>query len=298
MSNVLKQIDSSLSIKRKSQPMNLYSEGEAPRGMVPIYVILTSGTSIVSKMIMKFTNSKYSHCTLCLNYYETISMGTTSKNYGIAVESVYEFPDRFRNGDIKICRKYVPISVFMSMSKAVEKYKLTYKKIKYSFLKITNFFKWVPKRNIKSYRNETSFICSEFVSYILSRVDDFNKILKKQNIKQDRGGKYMLSPKDVEGAITDTFEVVYEGSVYGIPLTFMYDMDKNYVNLKNKLTKDVLKSLGVDNKKIGISKSYSLSYETETEATTEFNIELFDKKLKDVEQNSIDILLSVSSVYE
>ena len=196
--------------------------GEAQDGMVPIYVILTSGTSIISKAIMNVTRSKYSHCTLALNHYETISMGTTSKNFGIAVE---------------------PISIFERMSYRVEKYKKNWKKLGYDFSKMRNFFKWIPKTKVSSYRNETSFICSEFVALILSTIGDFEKRISKDNLKNERGSKYMLSPKDIENAIMSTFDVIYEGTIYGIPMTFLYDIDKKYITLKNKVTKDVLQKL-------------------------------------------------------
>lgn len=217
--------------------------GEAQDGMVPIYVILTSGTSIISKAIMNVTRSKYSHCTLALNHYETISMGTTSKNFGIAVESILEFPDRHRDGNIKICRRFVPISIFERMSYRVEKYKKNWKKLGYDFSKMRNFFKWIPKTKVSSYRNETSFICSEFVALILSTIGDFEKRISKDNLKNERGSKYMLSPKDIENAIMSTFDVIYEGTIYGIPMTFLYDIDKKYITLKNKVTKDVLQKL-------------------------------------------------------
>lgn len=286
--NILQEIDKSLTMQYKQENINVYSEAMA--GMVPIYVILTSGTSIVSKMIMTVTKSKYSHCTLCLNYYETISMGTTAKNFGLAIESIFEFPDRYRNGDMKICRRFVPEAVFASMTKKVESYRRMFKKIDYSFAKMTTFFKWTPKRQIKSYKNETSFLCSEFVSLILSSLSDFDYMLKKKNVKEKRGSKYMLSPREIEQSIMNTFETIYEGSVYKMPISFMYDVDKKYVAIKNKITKNVLADMGVSDIKKKLSKSYALNYENDN--ATEYSIDILDEKIKTIEQNSISELLN------
>lgn len=234
---ILKDINNSL-IFNKEKVNYPYAEGISDQ--IPIYVILTSGTSIVSSAIMKVTKSKYSHATIALNYYETISMGTTAKNFGLVVESIFEFPDRHRDGNMKICRRMVSRQVFEAMTYQVIKFKKNWKKIDYSWSKLGNFFKWIPKKRVSSYKDETSFICSEFVALVLGELEDFRSKLPSQ---EERGGKFILSPREIEKNIMNTFEVIYEGSVYDMPMSLLYDLDKKYVKVKKQITESVMKNM-------------------------------------------------------
>lgn len=283
--NFLKQMENDIryEIGIRNQK-TLYGESEM-RGMVPIYVILTSGSSVVSKAIMNVTKSKYSHCTMALVYYETVSMGTTAKNYGIAVESIFEFPDRHRDGNMKICRRYVPEAVFEKMYRKIYKYKREWKKIGYSFSKMTNFFRWIPKKKISSYRDETSFICSEFVALILSNIDDFNNTIKKSDITKDRASKYLLSPREIEQTIMNTFETIYEGPIGTISTTFLYDIDKKYVSTKSRIIKAIenkfSKTSNIEmNRKIALSDNHlsMMNSELSLEALRKY---CTDKELED-----------------
>ena len=234
----------------------LYSEAATNNGMVPIYVILTSGDSLMSKIIMSFTNSKYSHATVAMNYYETVSMGTTNKNYGVAVESILEFPDRWRNKNMKITRRFIPIDTYEKMVYNIEQFKRNYKKITYSFGKLSRFVSWIPHTRITKYTNQTSFICSEFVALILSNITDFNNKLKR-NI--GRGSRYIISPKELETKIMSTFETIYEGPIFEMPMDLLYKADEKYIKIKKNILQKVLEKLK-ENRKEENHKQYTESY--------------------------------------
>ena len=253
MSEIIKMIAES-ELFNPIKRTTLYSEAATEKGMVPIYVILTSGDSLMSKIIMGFTNSKYSHATIAMNYYETVSMGTTSKNYGVAVESIFEFPDRWRNKEMKITRRYIPIDIYEKMVYNIEQFKMNYKRIDYSFGKLSRFVKWLPHKRITSYKNQTSFICSEFVALILSNITDFNNKLKK-NV--GRGSRFIISPKEVETKIMDTFETIYEGSVFSVPMELLYESDKQYIKIKKTIVERCKQRLKEDMEKLKVGKQYA-----------------------------------------
>lgn len=255
MSDILKMIAES-ELFNPLKTTTLYSEAATEKGMVPIYVILTSGDSLMSKIIMGFTGSKYSHATIAMNYYETVSMGTTSKNYGVAVESILEFPDRWRNKDMKITRRFIPIEIYEKMVYNIEEFKKNYKRIDYSFGKLSRFVKWLPHKRITSYKNQTSFICSEFVALILSNITDFNNKLKR-NV--GRGSRFIISPKEVENKIMDTFETIYEGPIFGMPMDLLYKADRQYIKVKKTIVERCKAKLREVTENIKVVKQYSES---------------------------------------
>ena len=133
-------------------------------------------------------------------------------------------------GEIKkITRRFIPIDIYEKMVYNIEEFKQNYKRIDYSFGKLSRFVSWLPHKRITSYKNQTSFICSEFVALILSNITDFNKKLKK-NI--GRGSRFIISPKEVETKIMDTFETIYEGPIFGMPMDLLYKADKSYIKVK------------------------------------------------------------------
>ncbi|UTV61196.1 cysteine peptidase [Fusobacterium phage JD-Fnp4] len=253
--SILKEIAES-EIFNPIRTNTLYGEAATNNGMVPIYVILTSGSSWISKVIKTFTHSKYSHAIVAMNYYETVSMGNTAKNNGVAVESVFEFPEHARDQDMKITRRFIPIDIYEKMVYNIEQFKQNYKKVSYSFGKLARFAPWIPKKRITKYANETSFICSEFVALILSNITDFNNRLRT-NI--GRGTRYMLSPKEVGERIMSTFETVYEGPVFSMPMDLLYKADEKYIKIKKNILQKVLEKLK-ENRKEENHKQYTESY--------------------------------------
>lgn len=289
MSDILKMIAES-ELFNPIKTTTLYSEAATDKGMVPIYVILTSGDSLMSKIIMKFTGSKYSHATVAMNYYETVSMGTTNKNYGVAVESIFEFPDRWRNKDMKITRRFIPIDIYEKMVYNIEQFKQNYKRIDYSFGKLSRFISWLPHKRITQYKNQTSFICSEFVALILSNLTDFNNKLKR-NI--GRGSRFIISPREVETKIMDTFETIYEGPIFGMPMDLLYKADRQYIKVKKNIVEKCKAKLkeGLENLKGG--KQYA-----ESELPSIWNspavLSAKMKALKDAERKFIEDTYNIS----
>jgi len=69
----------------------------------------------------------------------------------------------------------------------------------------------------------------------------------------------MLSPKEVGDRIMSTFETIYEGPVFSIPMDLLYKADEKYIKVKKNILQKVLAKLK-DNRKEENHKQYTESY--------------------------------------
>lgn len=236
--NKLNMLQKSL-INKKNNEKKLYAE--SVRGdMLPIYVVLVSGSGYISRGIRAYTNGIYSHAALMLRYYETVSMGVIGKGNGVVIESMLEMIDNGRDGKVKIIRKFVTVEQYRKIIKRVGFYKMNRHKISYSWSKIRNFIPFVPKHNVNKYKDENSFICTEFVSYILHEIEDYAKAII---VDRGRGSKLLVTADEISTGLKEVFEVVYEGSILELPSDLPYDLEKPYDKMKAMIEKDVIKNL-------------------------------------------------------
>ena len=251
-------------INRKNEETKLYGESNTKQGL-PIYVILVSGSGYVSKSIRLYTKAKYSHAALMIRYYETISMGTI-KGDGLSIESIMEMIHNGRDGNIKIMRQFVSTNSYTRISKRINFYKHNADKIKYSYGKILRYLPFIPKKDIKDYKDETSFVCTEFVSYILREIRGVSSKLLKD---RGRGSKFMVTAEEMSESLSEAFEVVYEGSIKDMPGDFLYKIEKPYDKVKETIDREVVKLFNKP-------KQYN---ESDTAIKTSFNTELDSEPL-------------------
>lgn len=238
MMNKLNMLQKSL-ISKKKKEQKLY--GEAVKGdMLPIYVILVSGSGYISRGIRAYTSGIYSHAALMLRYYETVSMGVIGKGNGVVIESMLEMIENGRDGKVKILRKFVTNEQYRKITKRVNFYKMNRHKVSYSWSKIRNFIPFVPKHNINKYKDENSFICTEFVSYILHEIEDYAKAIL---VDRGRGSKLLVTADEISKGLKESFEVVYEGSILELPSDILYNLEKPYDKVKSVIERDVIKNL-------------------------------------------------------
>lgn len=236
--NKLQLLQKSLLSKKKYE-QKIY--GESVKGdMLPIYVILVSGSGYISRGIRAYTNGIYSHAALMLRYYETVSMGVIGKGNGVVIESMLEMIENGRDGRVKILRKFVTTEQYRKITQRVNFYKMNRHKVSYSWGKIRNFIPFVPKQSINKYKDENSFICTEFVSYILHEIEDYAKAII---IDRGRGSKLLVTADEMSRGLKETFEVMYEGSILELPSDLLYSLEKPYDKAKSLIEKDVIKNL-------------------------------------------------------
>ena len=175
------------------------------KGRLPIFFIFNGGNNVVSKSIMLFTQSNFSHVSLSLaGLDEIISFATTNQNYGLVVENWFDFCHIRKPKNIGVHFIDVPIDEYEKIKNMIEFHKAHTNEYTYSFKKL--FI--TPFKTIMNYKDDhTSFICSEFVYYLVvgTSIGD--------HIPESDRNDILITPKEFREKILAKSTIVYEGGI-------------------------------------------------------------------------------------
>lgn len=196
---VMKELDTDLSITEATKMSKI-------KGRIPIFFIFNGGNNVVSKSIMLFTRSDFSHVSISLSGLdEIISFATTAQNYGLVVENWFDFIHIRKPVNIGVHFIDVPLEEYEKIKNTIEFHKAHTSEYTYSFKKMFT----TPFKTIMDYKDEngTSFICSEFVYYLIvgtSIADHLPEEYKKDTL---------ITPKEFKNKVLTKSTVVYEGKM-------------------------------------------------------------------------------------
>lgn len=207
------------------------------KGRLPIFFIFNGGNNVVSKSIMLFTNSKFSHVSLSIaGLDEIISFATTDQNYGLVVENWFDFCHIRKPKNIGVHFIDVPLNEYEKIKNMIEFHKSHTNEYTYSFKKMFT----TPFKAVMKYKDDfSSFICSEFVYYLVvgtSIGDHLNEEDKKD---------ILITPKEFREKILSKSTIVYEGGIENFNPASLYAVYKLYddsvLAKKNEIDKKVEK---------------------------------------------------------
>ncbi len=178
---------------RKDRPV-ITQESVSTRGNKPVYVVLVSGTNIVSKTIKKFTHSKWSHAAISfdpsLEYLYSYTFATTEyapSSQGLRRESIKLLNNI--GGEVCVYGFYAPNKTVKDMKEAIDS-RIKSGSTKYD---LGLLVKKIFNDNAEENADNNKKICSSFVNSIIKEFvgkisdknspspDDMSKALETMN---------------------------------------------------------------------------------------------------------------------
>ncbi len=170
---------------------------------LPIFFLFNGGDNALSKAIMLFTRSDFSHVSISLNgISEIVSFGTTRQNHGLVVENWFDFCHIRNPKNIAVHFIDVPLKEYEKIKHTIEYHKANTKDYYYSFKKL---FTAPFRRILKPEEESNGFICSEFVYYLLNGTSVIDDLTDKD--KND----WFITPKDFRNSILKNSTVLFSG---------------------------------------------------------------------------------------
>ena len=146
---------------------SVFNETVSKSDLKPIYIVLSQGDTLFSKVIMKYTNSSYSHASIALDH-------TLSKLYSFTAAvkpknfrefqggfSIIDIKDMNPDSNIGVFVFFVPTYIHNKISEMIEKLKNNIFKTTYGYKNLITLIFNTP------YNNDLSMICSQFVDRCL-----------------------------------------------------------------------------------------------------------------------------------
>ena len=203
---------------------------------VPIFFIFNGGNNILSRSIMLFTQSNFSHVSLSTSGLdEIISFATTSQNFGLVVENWFDFCHIRKPKYIGVHFIDVPLEEYRKIKNSIEFHKAHTKEYYYSFKKLFA----VPFQPVLKYNEPNGYICSEFVNYIV------NGTSIAETLPADEANKIIITPKDFKDKISKKSTVVYEGLIENFnpeTVKYVYNLyDESILKKKEAIDKELIK---------------------------------------------------------
>lgn len=195
MSPVIKEIDITEAPKEKKI-----------KDKLPVFFIFNGGNNVISKTIMLFTRSDFSHISISLSGLdEIISFATTDQNYGLVVENWFDFRHIRKPVNIGVHFIDVPLEEYEKIKNMIEFHKAHTHEYTYSFKKMFT----TPFKTIMDYSKEegTSFICSEFVYYLIVGTSIADHL--PEEYKKD----VLITPKEFKDKVLTKSNILYEGKI-------------------------------------------------------------------------------------
>lgn len=183
------------------------TDAENMHRLLPVYIILQQGDSIISNPIQKITHSPYSHASISFdpNLKEAYSYGINNSPRGpiggLVKEDITKLPIRDKN-KLEINVIFLKKSDWEKLKENVEVFARNVMQTSYGYINliISHIFK-IPMKN-----NKKHLVCSEFV----------DKILKLGDIDISNKDSSLVSPADMDKygkenkKIYTVFEDIYE----------------------------------------------------------------------------------------
>ena len=149
----------------------------------PIYIVLSLGKKLHSKIITGFTKAEFSHAGISLdssmNNVFSFNFSKAKGVDGIAKESIKDYPE---GRDIMVSAIFVPEKVFDKVKSTIKNYENNKEKYHYGF---TNLLDYVTKKE-KDISQSTNLVCSQFV----------DNVLKLSNIDITHKSSNLVAPGD------------------------------------------------------------------------------------------------------
>lgn len=251
-----------------------------------VYVVLFSNDSIVSKLIMMWTKSDFSHCAIGFdktleNIYSFAKdrEDTTKNRVGFVRDNIKNYPDL----NIKVYAIAIPFKYVYRLKKVFTEYIAHKMETSYNTLAILSIVINKQLRKLNEHFDKYSMICSQFVYTALSMCNiqlGINKV------------SYQVSPKDIDMTL-DVKKNVIDTTECRVS---EYDYKKFYRSVKSNIhSKDIIldesdlyineefssEELPVDNTEL--QKSYIVPVEMDNDILL---------KLRDMENSGMIVMLA------
>lgn len=186
----------------------ILSDTVRKKALVPMYLVLSGGSAMMSKLIAMITKGDYSHSSISLTgLNEVVSFGTTNRNFGVVFENIYELIRYRKPAGLKVVAVMVEEKTFEKLVEFVEVMRRTEKKIGYSFKKLLMYPYYTM---FKPSKRGDDMICSEFCNWIMTSVV---RSVKKSKLNDVIVKDHIPNPNEMGRGFTEEGMVIFEGTV-------------------------------------------------------------------------------------
>jgi len=181
----------------------IYEAGKSKKPIKPIFIVNSFTNTPFGKVISTYTHNKYSHSAISFDTsLETLySFNADNQSNifgGISVESISGYIDKYENSSIQVNCLFVKESDYEIIRDAVNTMIENKTSTAYGYNNLINI---LLNKYKEMGQNAMSMVCSQFVSYVLSKAD-IHLTDKTSNL---------VTPKDLSTIVNPKVYKVYEG---------------------------------------------------------------------------------------
>ena len=199
----------------------------------PLYIVFNNSSHWFSKIITKMSKGDYSHVGLSFNGPdEIISFSMDDKSDGIKIENMLELISLRNPRYLKVVALPLDKETYKEIYQSLYKIRLKKRKYKYDLRSVLLFPFQKAEKVLDWTWDNTTFFCSQFVSWIIGNVYD---VIENVNI----------TPTDLVNKVDniDSSITIFEGTVDDFNLSFFHDIEDNVRDAKSRIEKTARKEV-------------------------------------------------------